>query len=178
MAGARPGPARVSPTRRWSLLLVLSPAAGTVTDLSEVPDPVFARGMVGPGAAVVPGPRLQEASAPISGRLARLHPHAFVVVDGERGRGVLVHLGIDTVKLGGEGFEKLAEEGEHVEAGAPLIRWTPGDVRARGLSAALPVVALDAPAEAVSGRAAGPVGRGEVLFRWAGADTTAQERPT
>ncbi|MBB6170148.1 PTS system glucose-specific IIA component/PTS system N-acetylglucosamine-specific IIA component [Nocardiopsis mwathae] len=148
------------------MLSVLSPAPGAAVALSAVPDPVFAQGMVGPGVAVVPIAEPQEAVAPISGKIIKLHPHAFVVVDRE-GRGVLVHLGIDTVKLDGKGFEKLAAEGDEVEAGTPLIRWNPGEVAAEGLSAIVPVVALDAESEVVSDAATGDVAQGGRLFRWA-----------
>ncbi len=60
--------------------------------------------------------------SPIAGTALKVHPHAFVVL-GEGGVGVLVHLGIDTVKLEGRGFEVLAAQGTTVEAGAPVVRW-------------------------------------------------------
>ncbi|ASU85463.1 phosphoenolpyruvate--carbohydrate phosphotransferase [Nocardiopsis gilva YIM 90087] len=148
------------------MLSVLSPVPGAAVGLSDVPDPVFAQGMVGPGAAVQPLAEPQQAVAPISGKIIKLHPHAFVVVDRE-GRGVLVHLGIDTVKLDGKGFEKLAAEGDEVAAGTPLIRWNPQEVAAQGLSAIVPVVALDAESDVVSGTATGDVAKGEQLFQWA-----------
>ncbi|GAA1757428.1 PTS glucose transporter subunit IIA [Streptomonospora arabica] len=147
------------------MLQVLSPVPGTAVAMSEVPDPVFAQGMVGPGAAVRPAPHPQEAVAPVSGRVAKLHPHAFMVV-ADAGRGVLVHLGIDTVKLDGAGFDKLVDEGAHVEAGTPVIRWDPAGIEAQGLSAVVPVVALDADAAAVGAPAEGEVAAGGALFTW------------
>ncbi|GAB3448212.1 PTS glucose transporter subunit IIA [Streptomonospora sediminis] len=149
------------------MLQVLAPVPGTALAMSAVPDPVFAQGMVGPGAAVQPALATQDAVAPVSGRIAKLHPHAFMVLTGD-GRGVLVHLGIDTVKLDGAGFEKLTEEGAHVEAGAPVIRWNPAEIEAKGLSAAVPVVALEAAAGtvAMSAAAAGEVTPGDPLFTW------------
>src|SRR5699024_8941836 len=63
----------------------------------------FADAMVGPGIAVRPQGGHGDAVAPITGTVATLHPHAFVVA-GEDGRAVLVHLGIDTVKQHGAGF--------------------------------------------------------------------------
>lgn len=149
------------------MLQVLAPVPGTALAMSAVPDPVFAQGMVGPGAAVQPALAAQDAVAPVSGRIAKLHPHAFMVLTGD-GRGVLVHLGIDTVKLDGAGFEKLTEEGAHVEAGVPVIRWNPAEIEAKGLSAVVPVVALDAAAGtvAVSPAPAGEVTPGDPLFTW------------
>ncbi|RCV55712.1 PTS sugar transporter subunit IIA [Marinitenerispora sediminis] len=148
------------------MLSVLSPVAGTAVGLAEVPDPVFAQAMVGPGTAVRPHPGPQDAVSPVDGRLVKLHAHAFVVV-GEGGRGVLVHLGIDTVKLAGAGFERLVDEQAEVAAGQPLIRWDPADVAARGLSSIVPVVALDAEGDVISRAVSGAVERGTPLFRWA-----------
>ena len=59
-------------------------------------------------------------------------------------RGVLVHLGIDTVRLDGAGFELLVEAGATVVCGQPMVRWDPAAVQAGGLSPICPVVALDA----------------------------------
>lgn len=144
---------------------VLAPVAGAVVGLSAVPDPVFAQALVGPGTAIEPERAPGTAVAPVDGTIAKLHPHAFVVVTAE-GRGVLVHLGIDTVKLSGEGFETLAAEGDAVSVGDPLVRWNPADVEARGLSPVCPVIALDAAAEALTVAPEGPVGVGAELFVW------------
>lgn len=144
-----------------------SPVAGRATPMAEVPDPVFAAAMVGTGLAVDPDRAPGTAVSPIAGRIIKLHPHAFVVV-AEDGRGVLVHLGIDTVRLRGEGFELLAKQGDIVEAGAPVVRWNPAAVEAGGRSPTCPVVALDAAADAISD--AEPADRrlaaGDHLFTW------------
>lgn len=93
----------------------------------------------------------------------KLHPHAYVIVDDD-GKGVLVHLGIDTVQLKGEGFELLAAEGDRVSAGQPVVAWDPAVIEAGGRSPVCPVVALDAPVEAVTGVALGIVHVGDELF--------------
>ncbi|HET6504651.1 MAG TPA: PTS glucose transporter subunit IIA [Amycolatopsis sp.] len=147
-------------------LVVVSPVAGVAVAMTEVPDPVFAEAMVGPGLAVRPAGGRQDALAPIDGTVVTLHPHAFVIA-GDDGKGVLVHLGIDTVKQKGEGFTLHVEKGEQVRAGQPLISWDPAAVEAAGYSAVVPVVALDAPAEALSELlAGGEVATGEQLFVW------------
>ncbi|QBI52760.1 PTS sugar transporter subunit IIA [Streptomonospora litoralis] len=148
------------------MLRVLTPVSGTAVAMSEVPDPVFAQGMVGPGAAVRPGAGSQEAVAPVAGRIMKLHPHAFMVL-AEESYAVLVHLGIDTVKLDGAGFEKLVEEGADVAAGDPMIRWNPTEIEAKGLSAVVPVAALEADAASVTDIASGEVASGDTLFSWA-----------
>lgn len=124
------------------MLRVLAPMAGHSLAVHDVPDPVFAAGLVGPGVAIRPGPGRQTAVSPIAGRLVKLHPHAFVVVDAT-GQGVLVHLGIDTVQMQGEGFELRAEEGAQVEAGDPVVSWDPADVETAGRSPVSAVLALD-----------------------------------
>ncbi len=124
------------------MLRVLAPMAGHSLGVHDVPDPVFAAGLVGPGVAIRPGPGRQTAVSPIAGRLVKLHPHAFVVVD-PTGQGVLVHLGIDTVQMQGEGFALRVEEGAEVEAGDPVVSWDPSHVEEAGRSSVSAVVALD-----------------------------------
>lgn len=136
------------------MLRVVSPMAGHSLDVDDIPDPVFAAGLVGPGVAVRPRAGRQAAVAPISGALVKLLPHAYVVVD-PTGHAVLVHLGIDTVRMQGEGFRLLAEEGGHVEAGDEVVSWDPGYVEAAGHSAVSAVVVLDCDPATVQRR---PVG--------------------
>jgi PTS system N-acetylglucosamine-specific IIA component len=134
--------------------------------MTEVPDAVFAHGMVGPGLAVMPQAGPGDAVSPIDGTVATLHPHAFVVA-ADDGRAVLVHLGIGTVRQHGDGFTVHVARGEWVRAGQPIVGWDPALVRAAGYSPIVPVVALDAGEQALSGlRPGGPVGLGEELFVW------------
>ncbi|WP_018548916.1 PTS sugar transporter subunit IIA [Streptomyces sp. LaPpAH-108] len=145
---------------------VTSPLAGRAIGLADVPDPVFAGAMVGPGTAIDPVREPVEAVSPVDGVIVSLHPHAFVVVDDE-GHGVLVHLGIDTVQLNGEGFELLVNKGDRVKGGQSIVRWNPADVEAAGKSPICPVVALEATAESLSAVVeSGQVQRGDNLFSW------------
>ena len=144
------------------VLIVGSPVAGRVVAMREVPDPVFAESIVGPGLAIDPDPDPElggRVVAPCAGVVVKLHPHAFVLLappaekpapdggaDGAAaaaGRGVLVHLGIDTVQLKGEGFILLVAEGDTVAAGQELVVWSPTAVSDGGRSPLVPVVALD-----------------------------------
>ena len=147
-------------------LVVTAPLAGSVMLLGDVPDPAFAAGLVGPGLAIDPREDATVATAPVAGRLVKLKPHAFVVIDGA-GRAVLVHLGIDTVTLAGDGFSVLASEGQDVAVGEPVVRWDPLAVAKRGLSPVCPVVALDAPAEVIKDPANGLIALGGALYTWA-----------
>ena len=148
---------------------VLSPVAGRVVALAEVPDAVFAGQLVGAGVALEPsappaGSSLVEVVSPVDGVVVKLHPHAFVVV-GESGTGLLVHVGIDTVKLGGEGFELVVAEGATVAAGDVVVRFDPAVVAEAGYSAVIPVVVLDSAPDSVPQQAVGTtVASGEPLF--------------
>jgi PTS system glucose-specific IIA component len=147
-------------------ITVLSPVKGVLAPISEVPDPVFAEAMVGPGVAVHPELTAGDAVSPVDGTVVTLHPHAFVVATAD-GVAVLVHLGIDTVKLKGEGFTLHVAKGDTVRAGQPVIGWDPAAVQEGGKSPICPVVALDATAEnLVDLREPGPVEAGDALFTW------------
>lgn len=148
-------------------LTVLAPMAGVVRALADVLDPVFAQGMVGPGVAV--DPTDGRVLAPVAGVVVAIRPHALVVrADGDVERDVLVHLGIDTVGLGGEGFELLVAEGDRVAAGAPVVDWDPCAVVDAGLSATCPVIALQAGAGSVRVLVppGGAVAAGTPLLTW------------
>lgn len=148
-------------------LSVWSPVSGRVVPMSEVPDPMFAQAMVGPGVAVRPV-GAGDAVAPVDGKVATVHPHAFVIATGQR-QAVLVHLGIDTVKLAGAGFTLHVSKGDVVTAGEPIVRWDPAEVEHAGYSAICPVVALDAARNALIELAApGDITAGELLFIWPG----------
>lgn len=125
-----------------SLTPVLAPVAGRALALSEVPDPVFAQGMVGYGAAIDPPRRVVEAVAPVSGTVLKLLPHAYVIMTADK-VGVLVHLGLDTVGLVGEGFTAHVAQGDTVEAGQPIITYDVPAIVAAGLSPVVPVVVMD-----------------------------------
>ncbi|MCI2420180.1 PTS glucose transporter subunit IIA [Saccharopolyspora sp. K220] len=141
-----------------------SPVAGLATALSEVPDPVFSQAMVGPGVAVQPSGGRADAVAPVAGKVATLHPHAFVIAS-PGGAAILVHLGIDTVKLKGEGFTVHVAKGDAVEAGQRIVSWNPSEVESHGYSSICPIVALDVAAETLADlREDGQVLAGDPLF--------------
>ena len=149
-------------------LAVRAPLAGTVVMLDDVPDPVFSSRIVGPGLAIDPdrGHGTATATAPISGILPKVHPHAYVTVSPE-GRSVLVHLGLDTVELGGQGFTVHAVEGGEIAAGEPIITWSPATIEAGGHNPIVPVIALGAAAESLTSAPAGEtLTRGAVAFTW------------
>jgi PTS system glucose-specific IIA component len=146
---------------------VTAPLAGRVAPLSTVPDSVFAEQMLGSGVAIEPVDGRLDVVAPIPGSIAKLHPHAFVVV-GDDGAGVLVHLGIDTVELGGTAFEVHAAEGDAVAAGDTVVTMDADLVREHGLPAVCPVVLMESEPDGTAEHAAGEVRPGDPLFTWDG----------
>ena len=146
---------------------VLSPCPGRVLAMADVPDPVFAEEMVGPGVAIEPDPGPTTVVSPIDGKVLKVLPHAFVVLGD--GVGVLVHLGINTVRLEGEGFEVLATQGSEVAAGDPMITWDPSalpsSASGQDVSPVVPVVLMDGKKGSVTSEAiGGPVAAGDLLF--------------
>ena len=143
---------------------VLVPCPGRLVPMSEVPDPVFSSEMVGPGVAIDPDPGEVTVVSPIAGKVVKVHPHAFVVL-GAEGVGVLVHLGINPVRLDGQGFEVLAQQGSTVAAGDPMVRWDPATIGGEDISTIVPVVAMDRPKGSVPAPTADAVAKvGDVLF--------------
>jgi PTS system glucose-specific IIA component len=100
---------------------IIAPIDGKAVDITEVPDEVFSQKMVGDGMAILPiGDTFR---APIGGKVTKIFEtnHAYSIEDAH-GMTVMVHIGLDTVELGGEGFERLVQEGDEVKAGDPVIR--------------------------------------------------------
>jgi glucose-specific phosphotransferase system IIA component len=118
---------------------VLAPLDGMVIDLESVPDEVFALKMAGDGVAIDPSG--QVALAPVAGQLVKLFRggHAFGIA-AEGGVELIVHLGLDTVELEGKGLEKLAVEGQTVQAGDPIVRFDRATIEAAGKLIVSPVV--------------------------------------
>ena len=150
-------------------LTVQSPVSGVVVALSDVPDPVFSGKIVGPGVAITPDTGAGSevsALAPISGTITKIHPHAYVITNDD-GHSVLVHLGLDTVSLGGNGFTLLASEGDTIDAGSPVISWSPARIEASGLNPIVPVIALEGDESDLEPMSPGcRVAAGDTLVTW------------
>ena len=120
-------------------LVVRAPLDGWAMTLAEVPDEVFAAAMAGDGVAI--DPTGDTVHAPFDGELVAVGSARHAVSLRHAGDiEVLIHVGIDTVALNGEGFEWLAKAGDRVEAGAPLLRFDLDAVARRAKSLATPVV--------------------------------------
>ena len=121
---------------------ILAPVAGRAVPMQQVPDATFAQGIVGHGAAIDPPHEIVDAVAPISGTVLQMFPHAYIIVSADN-VGVLVHLGLDTVQLKGEGFTAHVAKGDRVEAGQPVITYDVPAVLATGRNPIVPVVVMD-----------------------------------
>ncbi|ALL70563.1 PTS system, glucose-specific IIA component (plasmid) [Paraburkholderia caribensis MBA4] len=110
-----------------------APLSGVMFPLESVPDAVFAQKMVGDGVSI--DPTSDELLSPLAGTVKQLHgAHHAATIAGENGLEVLLHIGLDTVTMRGEGFTPLVKEGDTVTAGQPLIRFDPVVVGAKAAS--------------------------------------------
>ena len=123
-------------------ITVCSPITGLAADLSTVPDEAFAGKMMGDGAAVTPEDPYVR--APEDGEVAFVfdtkHAIGFVM---DSGVNILIHVGIDTVKLNGEGFEALVESGQTVKKGDPMLKLDLEYLKAHAPSLASPVLCTE-----------------------------------
>jgi phosphoenolpyruvate-protein phosphotransferase len=141
---------------------VLAPLSGWALPLAEVPDEVFAAGMAGDGVAI--DPTSNVVCAPFDGEIVPVGDarHA-VTVRSDGGMEILVHVGVDTVALGGAGFELLVKAGERVASGAALLRFDMDAVARNAKSLVTPVI-LGSAGTVKARIAHRRVTQGEVLF--------------
>src|SRR6478752_3910543 len=112
---------------------LVAPLSGVMVPLETVPDPVFAQKMVGDGISI--DPTSHELLSPLPGKVTQLHSSSHAVtITGASGLEVLLHIGLDTVMLRGEGFTPLVKEGDTVATGQALICFDPVVVGARAVS--------------------------------------------
>lgn len=124
-----------------TVLTVRQPLAGRVVALAEVPDATFSEGIMGPGVAVEPTG--DTVWAPADGTVAHIFPTSHAVaLKLNDGTELLVHVGVDTVEMKGEGFETLVAVGDEVVEGTPLLRFDLAAIRAAGHPAVTPVIVL------------------------------------
>jgi PTS system beta-glucosides-specific IIC component len=144
--------------------VVVAPVAGRVVPLAEVADPVFSSLALGDGVGVVPS--AGEVVAPVAGELVTVADtgHAFGLRTAD-GVEVLVHVGIDTVRMAGAGFAVAVTKGQHVAVGDPLATVDLDAVRAAGFDTTTVVTVLNSRTlTAVTPRAAGTVVPGDAVI--------------
>lgn len=99
----------------------VAPISGELLPITEVPDPVFSGKMMGDGFAIKPNDG--TVVSPVNGKIINVFPTKHAIgITADDGREILIHFGIDTVKLNGEGFEAFVAEGDNVKAGQTLLK--------------------------------------------------------
>lgn len=158
-----PEPAPV-PAAPSGTVRVLSPVAGVARPLSESADPAFSSLMMGDGAAV--DPTDDVIVSPVTGTVTVLFPSRHAIgIASDDGAEVLVHLGIDTVDLGGAPFDISVSQGDRVRAGQALGTFDRAAIEAAGRSAQTMVVVTNTPDfSAVRAAASGSVAAGDGLL--------------
>ncbi len=166
-------PAEAEAAPAASDVSVLSPMDGTAIPLSEVPDAAFSSGALGQGVAIQP--RSGAVYAPFDGVVVAAFPtkHALGLRSPD-GAELLIHIGIDTVKLGGEHFDLKVTAGQEVKAGDLLVEFDTAGIEAAGYSLATPILITNAKRfPSVEAVAAGPIEHGEPLFTAVSVDSAA-----
>lgn len=115
------------------------PIDGDIIDLSEVPDDVFAKEMMGPGFGITP--KGKTIHSPIDGKVVSVFPTNHAIgLETDTGVEVLIHVGLDTVKLNGKGFELLVENGQLIQRGDALLNIDLDYIKANAPSIVTPVI--------------------------------------
>lgn len=125
--------------QRGLMVKIVAPMSGKVVELAEVPDKVFSAKMVGDGIAVEPSEGV--VLSPFDGVVKQVFPtgHALVV-ESEEGLPLLIHIGIETVNLKGEGFKVIVSEGQAVKVGTPLVEFEMELIKGKGFPLISPLV--------------------------------------
>ena len=127
--------------RNKTSINIMSPVNGTIIPLSQINDPIFSKGKMGAGFGIEPCGTIVEVEAPVSGTITMIAPtkHAIGITT-ETGIEVLVHMGIDTVSLKGEGFTLHCEEGKMVHGGDKIATMNTENIKAHHLETTVLVI--------------------------------------
>lgn len=167
-AAPAPAAAPAAPAAAAKDTVLAACLTGTVVPLAEVKDEAFASGALGDGIAIEPavGELVAPADGEISSTFDTHHAVGMTTVDGAE---LLMHIGIDTVKLGGKHFTYLVNEGDKVRKGQPLIRFDIEAIKAEGYPVTTPLIVCNTDEyAAVTPKASGAVKQGDVLLELKG----------
>ena len=143
--------------------VVRSPLSGRIMALKDVPDATFAEGVLGEGAAVVPSKG--EVVAPSDAVVSTLfETHHAIGLTLQNGAELLIHIGINTVELNGEGFSAYVSEGDSVKAGQTLLSFDIPFIESKGYQLVTPVVVTNPDEFASVTAAEGEIKAGETLL--------------
>ncbi|PMC34297.1 PTS glucose transporter subunit IIA [Bacillus sp. UMB0899] len=121
---------------------VYAPLTGKLVSIEEVPDPVFSQKMMGDGVAI--DPSQNQVFSPVDGEVVSVFPtkHA-ITIRSKSGAELLIHMGLETVKLNGEGFNVLVSEGDKIKKGNPIAEFDIDKVSNTGTKVITPIVLLN-----------------------------------
>ena len=144
-------------------IAVAAPVSGTVVPLSEVPDPTFAQGILGPGIAIEPaeGRIVAPADGTVDVMFETGHAVSLTTADGAE---LLIHVGIDTVQLEGRHYKACCKAGDQVSKGDTLIEFDPAAIKAEGYQIVTPILVCNPDAFTVEPAAGGTVAAGDALL--------------
>jgi sugar PTS system EIIA component len=118
---------------------LMSPIQGTAVDLSTVPDPVFSEKMMGDGLAIQPDEGVVV--SPVDGEIMQVFPTKHAVgIRAKNGAEILIHIGLETVSLKGEGFETHVKQGDSVKTGDKLVTFDLEVIREKAKSTITPII--------------------------------------
>ena len=163
-AAPAPATAPAAPAAAAKDTVLSACLSGTVVPLADVKDEAFASGALGDGIAIEPidGELVAPADGEISSTFETHHAVGMTTVDGAE---LLMHIGIDTVKLGGKHFTYLVNEGDKVKKGQPLIRFELEAIKAEGYPVTTPLIVCNTDDyAAVAAKASGTVKQGDALL--------------
>lgn len=125
--------------KKESEVIVTAPVEGRLIELSDVPDPVFSQKMMGDGFAIEPSEGLVV--APVDGEIQSVFPTKHAVgIKTKSGVEILIHIGLETVSLNGEGFEAFVTAGDKVKRGDKLIAFDLGIISEKAKSTVTPII--------------------------------------
>jgi PTS system beta-glucosides-specific IIC component len=125
--------------------VVIAPVQGKVIPLNEVKDQAFAEGLLGKGVAIEP--TKGEVVAPFDGEITAFFPTLHAIgITSSSGLELLIHVGLDTVKLEGKHFQAFVKEGDNVKQGQPLLKFDIAGLQRYGYSTQVPIIVTNTPA--------------------------------
>ncbi len=120
----------------------IAPISGKIVDITEVPDPVFCEKMMGDGVAIIPTEG--TVAAPVEGEVIQIFKTKHVIaIRSKNGVEIMIHIGLETVKLDGEGFEVYVKEGENVKVGQKLLTFDLKNIINKSFNTICPIAIIN-----------------------------------
>lgn len=133
------GSAKAEEAQAASETVIYAPVEGEAVDITKIDDPVFSSLAMGNGVAIIP--EKGEVKAPVDGVISTFFPTGHAIgIEADNGAEILIHVGMDTVSLKGEGFAPQVKEGDRVKKGQLLLKFDMDVIKAHNLSTVTPVV--------------------------------------